>query len=86
APQIDDLMARKSDIRPPAGWSDHATAAPANEPVASAPVTDSVVSSAAQPAAPEQAPSAQPVADTAEQASDNAEKKDANPSDNKPAQ
>lgn len=86
APQIDDLMARKSDIRPPAGWSDHATAAPANEPVASAPVTDSVVSSAAQPAAPEQAPSAQPVADTAEQASENAEKKDANPSDNKPAQ
>ncbi|MGL4925538.1 MAG: ATP-dependent zinc metalloprotease FtsH [Plesiomonas shigelloides] len=91
APQIDDLMARKSDIRPPAGWSDHATAASVNEPVASAPVTDSVVSSAAQPAAtaPEQAPSAQPVADTAEQApapaSENAEKKDANPSDNKPA-
>ena len=82
APQIDDLMARKSDIRPPAGWNDHATTAPVNESAATEPVTDNVVSSTTQPTAsvPEQTPDAQPTAET------RVEKKDENPSDNKPAQ
>ncbi|MGL5757369.1 ATP-dependent zinc metalloprotease FtsH [Plesiomonas sp.] len=45
APQINDLMERKTDVRPPAGWSDHPQTAPAAEPVVAEPSVSSATSS-----------------------------------------